>query len=105
MAASDESELIANESDLETFGKASAEQRQLTAGLKGVLAETACTGKQLQLPLTLSCHTPACSEKALATPVQRLTQCLLLACRGYPLQVAVDPAAASAADAAAAARV
>jgi hypothetical protein len=49
MAASEQSELIANESDLETFCKASAEQRQLTAGLKGVLAETACTGKQQHL--------------------------------------------------------
>ncbi|WIA30811.1 hypothetical protein OEZ86_000869 [Tetradesmus obliquus] len=44
MAASEESELIANESALEAFCKAPAEQRQLTAELKGVLAETACTG-------------------------------------------------------------
>lgn len=48
MAASEESELIANESALEAFCKAPAEQRQLTAELKGVLAETACTGEQQQ---------------------------------------------------------
>jgi hypothetical protein len=50
MAASEQSELIANESELEAFCKASAEQRQVTAGLKGVLAETACTGEQQQHP-------------------------------------------------------
>jgi hypothetical protein len=56
MAASEESEMIANEAALEAFLKAPAEQRQLTAELKGVLAETACTGTKLLLKPYKTCR-------------------------------------------------
>lgn len=44
MAADNESEAIADVADLEAFNSLPAGQRHLTAKLKGVLAETACTG-------------------------------------------------------------